>query len=259
MIAAPTPKDTAAPAPPRGFGVYDPEELLYPDSDGEPMADNTTQYQWIETIKGNLEVLFAANPDVFVAGDLLWYAVKDDARARESPDAIRQAPDVMVAFGRPKGYRGSYKQWKENGVAPQVVFEILSPSNRLVGMARKFEFYERHGVEEYYVFDPRNGDLAVWVRESVTAGGASPRLRAADSEYEFVSPRLGVRFVPRRNADMEIFYPDGRPFLTMVEMDEARTREAARADAALAQADAESSRAERLAAQLRALGIEPAA
>ncbi len=35
----------------------------------------------------------------------------------------------MVAFGRPKGERGSYQQWKENNIPPQVVFEILSPGN----------------------------------------------------------------------------------------------------------------------------------
>ena len=282
MITSPTPKDTAAPASPRGLGPYDPDALLYPDSDGQPMADNTIQYEWIVTIKGNLDALFAGDPDVFVAGDLLWYAVKDDARARESPDAIRQAPDVMVAFGRPKGYRGSYKQWEENNIPPQVVFEILSPSNRHKDLMRKFDFYDRHGVEEYYIYDPKDGSLVVWMRDRIAA---SPRLRAADAEFDFVSPRLGVRFVPRRNAPMEIFYPDGRPFLTMQEMDDARARETARADAEEARANVETARAdiavqhaaaeaeranaeaeraeaaarraERLAAQLRALGIEP--
>ena len=33
---------------------------------------------------------------------------------------IRSAPDALTAFGRPKGYRGSYKQWEEGDVAPQV-------------------------------------------------------------------------------------------------------------------------------------------
>ena len=31
----------------------------------------------------------------------------------------------MAAFGRPKGYRGSYKQWEEDGIAPQVGFGHL--------------------------------------------------------------------------------------------------------------------------------------
>ena len=35
------------------------EDVLYPDSDGKPMADNTEQYKWIVIIKENLEILFA--------------------------------------------------------------------------------------------------------------------------------------------------------------------------------------------------------
>ena len=60
----------------------------------------------------------------------------------------------FVAFGRPKGYRGSYKQWEEGNIAPRCVFEVLSPGNRKPEMDRKFEFYETYGVEEYYVYDP---------------------------------------------------------------------------------------------------------
>ena len=95
----------------------------YPDDDGQPMSDNTLQFKWIVLIKEGLETLFRHDPNVFVAGDLLWYP-------EEGNPKIRQAPDAMVVFGRPKGYRGSYKQWEEGGIAPQVVFEILSPGNR---------------------------------------------------------------------------------------------------------------------------------
>jgi Uma2 family endonuclease len=108
--------------------------IVYPDSDGEPMADNTLQYEWIVTIKGNLDILFLHRADVFVAGDLLWYPVEGDP-------TTRTAPDVMVVFGRPKGYRGSYRQWEEGGIAPQVAFEILSPGNRAGKMIRKFKFW----------------------------------------------------------------------------------------------------------------------
>jgi Uma2 family endonuclease len=121
--------------------------VIYPDSDGQPMADNTRQYEWIVTIKGNLDILFRDDPNVFVAGDLLWYPVEGDNKTR-------QAPDTMVAFGRPKGDRGSYRQWEEGGIAPQVVFELLSPGNRAGKMIRKFRFYEQYGVEEYYIYDP---------------------------------------------------------------------------------------------------------
>ncbi len=68
--------------------------IVYPESDGLPMAENTLQYQWIVTIVGGLRHLFDDDPDVFVAGDLFWYPV-------EGHPEIRLAPDAMVAFGRP--------------------------------------------------------------------------------------------------------------------------------------------------------------
>ncbi len=52
----------------------------------------------------------------------------------------------MVAFGRPKGRRGSYRQWQEENIAPQVVFEILSPKNTKAEMSRKLEFYDTYRV-----------------------------------------------------------------------------------------------------------------
>jgi Uma2 family endonuclease len=87
-------------------------DLLFPDSDGKPMADNTEQFRWIVMIKENLEILFKDDPMVFIAGDLLWYPVQSTA-------VPGMAPDVMVVFGRPKGKRGSYKQWREQNLGPQ--------------------------------------------------------------------------------------------------------------------------------------------
>ena len=132
-------------------------DIIYPDSDGQPMSDNTKQFRWIVTIKENLELFFATVANVFIAGDLLWYPV-------EGNNKIRQAPDVMVVFGRLKGDRGSYKQWEDGNIAPQVVFEILSPGNRLKAMAQKLRFYDRYGVEEYYIYDPDDGELIGWLR-----------------------------------------------------------------------------------------------
>jgi Uma2 family endonuclease len=132
-------------------------ELIYPDSDGQPMSDNTKQFRWIVLIKENLEILFAHDPQVFIAGDLLWYPVQG------RPD-IRVAPDAMVVFGRPKGDRGSYKQWVEENVAPQVVFEVLSPGNTVLEMNRKLLFYEHYGVSEYYLYDPDGINLGGFIR-----------------------------------------------------------------------------------------------
>lgn len=128
-----------------------PTTIIYPSSDGQPMADNTKQFRWIVTIEGGLDALFANDSNVFVAGDLLWYPVEG------RPD-IRSAPDALVVFGRPKGDRGAYQQWREANIPPQVVFEVWPPGNRAGPLIEKFRFYERYGVEEYYIYDPDDGD-----------------------------------------------------------------------------------------------------
>ncbi len=156
----------------------------------------------------------------------------------------RRAPDAFVVFGRPKGYRGSYKQWEEDGIAPQVVFEVVSPSNSPIETTRSFRFYERFGVEEYFLYDPENGELAGWLR-------GLTRLEEIEQMNGHTSPRLGVRFEPGEGPDaLKIIGPDGRPFATYVELFEQRETERLRAEA-------ERQRADRLAAKLRELGFEP--
>jgi hypothetical protein len=230
--------------------------IEYPSSDGQPMAENTRPFESIATIKGGLDAVFRDRPDVFVAGDNLCYPV-------EAHPEVRQAPDVYVAFGPPKGHRPSYKQWEEGGTPLHVVFEILSPSNRGPELIRKFQFYECYGFEEYYVYDPDDGRLAGWQR-----GGSE--LVEISSMPGRVSPRLGVRF-ELDGLDLKLFAPDGSPFLTYLELFErrleferraeedrlARLQAQQRADAERRRADAERNRAEQLAARLRALGVNP--
>lgn len=224
-------------------------DIEYPDSDGQPMADNTKQFRWIVTIKENLELLFVHEPQVFVAGDLLWYPV-------EGSNTVRQAPDVMVVFGRPKGDRGSYRQWQEGGIAPQVVFEILSPGNRFGEMLRKLGFYDRYGVEEYYIYDPDKLELTGLLRKD---GGLS----MIEDMDGWVSPRLEIRFQLTAET-LELYRPDGQRFLTYSEIGQQWQQERQRAEAERQRAEverqraeAERQRAERLAEQLRAAGLEP--
>jgi Uma2 family endonuclease len=218
-------------------------KIVYPESDGQPMADNTKQFRWIVTIEGGLDALFKGDPNVFVAGDLLWYPV-------EGKPNIRLAPDAMVVFGRPKGDRGSYQQWREGGIAPQVVFEVLSPGNRLAEMIKKFQFYDRYGVEEYYIYDPDGGELSGWMR------AADGDLMEIETMSGWVSPRLNVRF-DLRDGELELYYLDGRKFASYLELIEQAEQALQQAEQARQQAEQAHDRAERLAAQLRALGVDP--
>lgn len=224
-------------------------EVFYPDADGQPMADNTIQFRWIVTIKENLEILFATDSTVFVAGDLLWYPVEGNHR-------LSQAPDVMVVFGRPKRDRGSYQQWQEDNIAPQVVFEILSPSNTGAEMTRKLLFYQQYGVEEYYIYDPSGNEL-------LGSRRVEQHLIEIPHIQGWVSPRLGIRF-ELDDSTLQIYTPSGDRFLTPVELAAQRDQERQRADQEQQRADQEQQRAnqeqqraDRLAAKLREMGIDP--
>ena len=210
------------------------QAIVYPETDGEPMVSNTVQFRWLVMLKQNLERLPLEVP-FFVAGDLFWYPV-------EGQPNIRVAPDVMVAVGQPAGDRGSYLQWQENDVAPQVVFEILSPGNTEPEMSAKEQFYERYGVEEYYIFDP-----ALNVLEGLLLDG--DRFEVIAEMDGWVSPLLGIQF-DLSGEELVVNMPDGKPFETY----QALTERAETAERAL---EEERSRSAKLAEQLKALGIDP--
>ncbi len=233
---------------PNGMRTTAPEipEIDYPDSDGNPMSDNTEQYRWIVMIKENLEIIFANDPNVFIAGDLLWYPVRYTQK--------RMAPDVMVIFGRPKGRRGSYKQWEEDYIAPQVAFEILSPSNKdrrgLESLEDKFNFYEAYGIVEYYVYDP--DDLVLWGWQRI-----SNKFVPIEMKPEWVSPLLQVRFEWQDGQELVLYRPSGQRFLSSLELEQRASSAEQRASSAEQRASSAEQRASRLADRLRALGIDP--
>jgi Uma2 family endonuclease len=211
-------------------------EIIYPDNDGEPMSDNTKQFRWIVTIKENLEILFANNPD------LLWYPV-------EGNNKLCQAPDAMVVFGRPKGDRGSYKQWEEDNIPPQVVFEILSPGNRTGKMTQKAIFYQVYGVEEYYIYDPDKIELSGFLRDG-------DLLEPIEQINGWISPRLGIRFELTQDS-WEIYRPDGQKFLTSVELNQRAEDAIAQLEQERTLREQEQQRYQALSEKLRERGIDP--
>src|SRR5260370_19509802 len=99
-------------------------QVVYPESDGEPIAENTKQYEYIVTIKSGLDAVFRDDPDVFVAGDLFWYPVEGNIK-------IRTAPDIMAGFGPPKGHRSAFLPCMEGKLAPPTGFQISFPGNKV--------------------------------------------------------------------------------------------------------------------------------
>ena len=184
------------------------DDIFYPESDGKPLADNTLQFELITTIKFGIEVRFKDDPNVFVAGDLLWYPVQGQPK-------INQAPDVMVVIGRPKGHRPSYKTWVEDNLNPQVTFEIASHTNTIKELEEdKLKFYQTHGVEEYYLFDPNRTKLKGWLRSSET-------LEPIPQMLGWVSPRLGITF-DLVDSELVLYSTNGERFATYLEIVEQR-------------------------------------
>lgn len=211
-------------------------DLEYPDSDGEPMAENTLQFDVLTTFKWGVESLYQDDRDVFVAGDLLIYPVQGSPK-------IRQAPDVFVVYGRPKTFRGSYKVWEEELIFPQVVIEVWSPGNSGTLETRKLAFYEKYGAEEYYIIYPGFPSL---VKGFLRKGR---RLLPVEGMSNFTSPRMQVRFAFTPE-EVKFFEPDGREIERPDQVKKQR-------DQAEKKLDFMTQRADALAAKLRALGIDP--
>ena len=192
------------------------------------MANNTLHAEWIILIYNNLMALLAGE-DVFVATDLFWYPVEGD-------NQTRFAPDVMVVFGRPHGHRGSYRQWEEAGVAPQVVFEILSPSNTQREMRDKLAFYDRYGVQEYILLHPEKGYVELYTRSG------DKLVLTSQGQPSWQSPLMGIQ-IAVADKQVQISGPDGRAFVSLRE-------ERAAKEEALA-------KARKLEALLREMGVNP--
>jgi Uma2 family endonuclease len=74
----------------------------------------------------------------------------------ESDDTVVQ-PDVVVICDPKKlgeeGCRG----------APDLVVEILSPSNTAIEMERKLLLYKEAGVKEYWIVDPKDKHISIYL------------------------------------------------------------------------------------------------
>jgi Uma2 family endonuclease len=107
-----------------------------------------------------------------ICGQLFWqienYLRGKPCKARIAPYDVRLfyeeddnddtvvQPDISVICDEKKrgseGCRG----------APDLVAEVLSPSNSAIEMERKLKLYQRAGVREYWVLDPENKEVTAY-------------------------------------------------------------------------------------------------
>jgi Uma2 family endonuclease len=128
--------------------------IIYPSSDGEPVAET---YDHLYAILTTLEVLkqyLTGRQATVLANQFLYYS--------QGLPKLRTAPDVMVIFDVEPGGRDNYKIWEE-GQVPVVIFEMTSKGTQDQDKTFKKTLYEQLGVQEYWLFDPKGE----WIEETL--------------------------------------------------------------------------------------------
>jgi Uma2 family endonuclease len=121
--------------------------IIYPETDGEPMAESDFQRQPLTYAIEALQRYFQDQSDVYVSGDLFIYFEEGN------PEAV-VAPDVFVVFGVEKKQRRTYKLWEEKRRMPDFVLEITSKTTYYHDQGTKRGLYALLGVHEYFQYDP---------------------------------------------------------------------------------------------------------
>jgi Uma2 family endonuclease len=227
--------------------VFYPETVIYPETDGQPMAESDLHRDLMLDLIAAARHHFRDVPEVYVSGNLLLYFEEGNPR-------VSVSPDFFVVRGIHKRRRRTFKLWEERK-GPEVVVELTSPSTHLEDLGRKRAVYESLGVKEYYLFDPEGVRFQPRLRGFRLVGGVFQPVTAARGPrgvLVFGSDVLGLE-LHARGASLRLFDPRAgelvpipEEMLLAVERERARTREESqRARDARALAEKEGRRAEK--------------
>ena len=209
-------------------------EIIYPSSDGEPLAE-TQQHVLAILMSLALLRLYLQEQQAVVFADQFLYYIEGNPRARV-------APDVMVVFDIEKRLYPNYKIW-EGQQTPAIIFEVTSAGTKETDWNFKKTLYEQLGVTEYWLFDP----YGEWVAEQLQGY----RLNE-DGVYKPIRDNCSEVLQLKLQAEEYLigFYrlDNGEKLLTPEELYSANL-------AANQRADQEQARADRLAEKLRQLGV----
>jgi Uma2 family endonuclease len=241
--------------PLRAYSAYDP--MLYPDSDGQPMADNDQQYQTMVDTRFALQQKFR-DQDAYVGANLLIYF-------QEGDPTKSIAPDVFVALAVPRGRRRTFLTWLE-GQPPNVVLEIASPRTWKADVSWKKGLYLGLGVQEYFLFDPSSEYFQPLLQGFQLEDGIYHPMPLIAGEHGVLGLRsavLGVELWAQTNDDpampyvLRLWVSAANAWLPTPE-GETRAREEAemRATASEARATAESQARQQAEARLREMEAE---
>jgi Uma2 family endonuclease len=239
--------------------IYAPTQDDLPCDDGIPMETYRHKLQMDILMDAYGNWLTATQQQGFIGGNMFVYFNPDQVRNQDY-----RGPDVFVVKDVPSGERRSWVVWQE-GKAPDVVIELLSPSTAKRDKTEKKQIYQKQlRVTEYFWYNPFNPeDFAGF---NLQAGVYHPL--SFDDRQRLVSQQLGLALVRWQGIykqveavwlrwatlEGELLPTDGE----LVQQERQRVEEERqRAEEERQRAEEERQRADRLAAKLRELGIDP--
>lgn len=247
-------------------------DIFYPEADGQPMTESDATRDYLVYCVEVLRLYFQSRRNVYVSGNLFIYYQEGNPQAVVSPD-------VFVVFGVSNRKRRSYKTWQESGKLPLFIIEITPMTTRKQDEVSKPKLYASLGVQEYFQFDPTADYLKPQLKGFRLVNGAYEALplETAPDRIPFIpSQILGLDLqlqTPRESAlglillPKELRFYDPQTGVKLLSYEEAererdlaqQERDLAQQERDLAQQERDSAqlRADRLAAKLRELGIDP--
>jgi Uma2 family endonuclease len=110
------------------------------------------------------------------------------------PSGDVPGPDIAFVSRESWARSGPHRPGEIPRVVPDLVVEVLSDSTSSYDRGEKKAIYERNGVREYWIVDPKNPRIARFVLDGATFG--PPRIFGIDDAFESVILE-GLRFPVR--------------------------------------------------------------
>nr|WP_242021483.1 Uma2 family endonuclease [Nodosilinea sp. FACHB-141] len=209
---------------------------LMPDAtkleSNEPEMESSLHYAQLALLVACLEWLWRDRTDFFIGANLTVYFSREQLKTRDF-----RGPEFFLVNQTQRRPRKSWVVWEEGGQYPDLIIELLSPATAKTDRSLKKVLYQdRFRAPEYFWFSPETLEFEGY--------------RLVGQHYDAIAPNeagqrwsevLGL-FLGVQDETLRYFHSSGELVPTPEEA------------AAVAQ-----ERADRLAEQLKALGVEPEA
>ncbi|MFB2893013.1 Uma2 family endonuclease [Aerosakkonemataceae cyanobacterium BLCC-F50] len=214
------------------------EEIVVPPTNlwsDEPPLESDRHREQMDLLIDCLNWWWRDRTDFYVSGNLTIYY---------SPEQIKRqdfrGPDFFVVLGTERRPRKSWVVWGENGRYPNLIVELLSQSTAAVDRGLKKQIYQDiFRTPDYFLFDPETLELAGFH----LLDGQYQELIANEKGWLW-SQQLEL-YLGIHQGKLRFFTANDEQLVLTEGEDERRQKELAE------------QKAERLAAKLRELGVDP--